>query len=369
MEIPAWIEFKKGVVEEIVEFISQGTIIVKLNIHHSCKLAVLYSQLTGPVKPGDIVLVNTTACSLGLGSGGYHFVMSNLSLDKNIFLANGHGMKLKYTPIQMQTLYSEEKDSPHHTYYNSPIDFSGKLVYIGELHSMLAPLCAYLKFVSDSNIRIAYIMTDHGALPIKFSKTVTKLKKNNLLDATITIGNAFGGDYECVNIYSGLKAALNIANCQITIISMGPGILGTETTFGFSGLELGLYVNLIAGLGGNVLYIPRIGFFDNRRRHQGISHHSLTVLKHIIQYPLPLVLPLMGITQHNKIMSQLIQEGLTHKHRIVFLKGTGMKEALTHYHLHPTTMGRGIDQEPYFFYTLNAIGLYGLRKICKNKKG
>lgn len=369
METQAWIELKRGVVREILESHENGSAIVRLDISHPCKLAVVYAPLIGRVEAGDEVLVNTTACTLGLGTGGYHFVVCKLNVEDNAFSSKGHGMKLKYTPLQMQVLLSEEEGSGYHAHYNLPVDFRGKLVYIGELHSMLGPLCAYLKFFSEGQVSIAYVMTDHGALPLSFSKSVGMLKKKGLLDVTVTTGNAFGGDYECVNIYTALKAALNVANCDVAIVAMGPGILGTGTAFGFSGLELGLYVNLVVASGGKALYIPRLGFSDARERHIGISHHSITVLKHIVRYPMPLVLPLMDKPKMKKVMEQLKSNRLLSRYRPIFLSGGDIRKALTHYGLVPTTMGRGIEQEPYFFYALGAAGCYGLTRVLRLGRG
>lgn len=361
MQIPAWIEFKKGKVEQIVEKISEETEVLRLTVDHPCKLAVLYTPLTGPVNIGDTVLLNTTASSLGLGTGGYHFVICNLNQAGVYFKSRGHGMKLKYTPFQMQRLLSEEQQSPYHNHYDHPVDFHNKMVYIGELHSMLMPLCAYFKYYCGPGIRIAYIMTDHGALPIGFSKNVAVLKDIGLLDVTITTGNAFGGEHECINIYTSLRTALNIENCHIAVVTMGPGILGTGTVYGFSGLELGLYANLIAGSGGSIVYIPRLGFNDIRQRHIGISHHSVTVLRDIVQYSLPLILPFMDRQKRNKVIEQLKENGLSSKHRIVFMEGREIEQALYHYDLHPTTMGRGLEEEPQFFYAIGATGRYGLK--------
>ena len=38
-------------------------------------VAICYPDLTGPVAPGDWVILNTNAVQLELGTGGYHFVM------------------------------------------------------------------------------------------------------------------------------------------------------------------------------------------------------------------------------------------------------------------------------------------------------
>ena len=40
--------------------------------------ALVLEKVVGTVKPGDTVIANTTAVVLGLGSGGFHFVLWNL---------------------------------------------------------------------------------------------------------------------------------------------------------------------------------------------------------------------------------------------------------------------------------------------------
>jgi hypothetical protein len=53
-------------------------------------------------------------------------------------------------------------------------------------------------------------MTDEGALPAMFSNSLYELK--NLVDRLYcyTCGQAFGGDYEAVNIFSALITAKEI---------------------------------------------------------------------------------------------------------------------------------------------------------------
>ena len=57
-------------------------------------------------------------------------------------------------------------------------------------------------------------MTDAAALPLAFSRLVRELTAAELLDATITAGQAFGGDYECVTVASVLLAARWIAGAD-----------------------------------------------------------------------------------------------------------------------------------------------------------
>ena len=63
---------------------------------------------------------------------------------------------------------------------------------------------------------------------------------------------------------------------------MGPGIAGTGTKYGFTGIEQGPILDAVHKLGGLPIAIPRISFADQRERHKGISHHSITVFKEIV---------------------------------------------------------------------------------------
>ena len=154
-------------------------------------------------------------------------------------------------------------------------------VVVGTLHSMLTPFVASYKR-HNPNKKLVYIMTDGAALPIYLSKNVQNLKEKNLIDNTITIGNAFGGDYECINIYTALITAKEILNADAVFVSMGPGIAGTGTKYGFTGIEQGPILDAVKKLGGMPIAIPRISFADKRDRHNGISHHSMTVFKEIV---------------------------------------------------------------------------------------
>ena len=73
--------------------------------------ALNYELLTGPVSPGDLLLLNTTALFLSLGSGGYHFVEFNFSRPPPRFHGRGHIMKLCYTPWQIRVLSCEEREA------------------------------------------------------------------------------------------------------------------------------------------------------------------------------------------------------------------------------------------------------------------
>ena len=58
--------------------------------------------------------MNTTATELSLGTGGFDFVVLNLSSNNNTLNGEGHIMKLRYTPFQFKTLSVEEQQSQYH---------------------------------------------------------------------------------------------------------------------------------------------------------------------------------------------------------------------------------------------------------------
>jgi hypothetical protein len=70
-------------------------------------------------------------------------------------------------------------------------------------------------------------MTDGGALPIAFSRSVAGLCGAGWLAATVTVGQAFGGDLEAVNLHTGLLAAAHVLHADVAIVAQGPGNLGT----------------------------------------------------------------------------------------------------------------------------------------------
>lgn len=322
--------------------------------------AVNYKKLTGDVSIGDRVVLNTTAVELSLGTGGEHFVISNIDNEKQSLSGEGHIMKLRYTPMQVKCLSCEEQDSPHHQTIKNFESLKESKFIVATLHSMLAPIASYIK-KRDPSKKINYIMTDAGALPIAFSKTVSSLKEKGIIDNTITVGQSFGGDYEAINIYTGLILASELLKSDITIVAMGPGIAGTGTKYGFSGIEQASISDAILNLGGRSILVPRVSFADKRDRHRGISHHSLTVFGELTNKPAELVFPSLGGSQEETIVNQISDAELEKKHSIHFKDGDGMLESLDHYGLTVKTMGRGYDEDEEFFKTLAAVGEYALR--------
>lgn len=358
------IRVRKGRVSELTRQ-RDGLQEVTVEVDGAIEKAVNYPFLTGPVKEGDMVILNTTALRLKLGTGGFHFIIFNYSNTCLDPLTQGHIMKLRYTPFQIKCLCAEERNSPLGERIRETEDLKDMPVIICSLHSMLAPACAAIKAVKTNSPsrKIAYIMTDGGALPIYLSNLVPLLKDRGLIDVTITIGHAFGGDFEAVNIYSGLICA-RAWGADVAIVAMGPGITGTGTRFGHTGLEQGEIINAVSVLKGQPIAIPRISFADPRERHWGLSHHTKTALSVIAGNRAFIVIPsdMEGEKQH-VIARQLTDSGISVKHTIIYRDGTPGLNLLKTMDIDVCTMGRGIGEDWEYFLSCSAAGGFAIELI------
>jgi len=305
--------------------------------------AVNYPALTGPAFVGDEVMLNTTAQTLKLGTGGYDFVSANLSraLPKPMVSEAGHIIKGRYLPCQQAVLTLEEQEQYGDIWER---DLGGFPVLVGQLHSQIAPAAAGLCLAGKR--KVAYVMTDAGALPLAFSRLVRDLKAAGLLHATITCGQAFGGDCETVTLHSALLAAKHILGCDTAIVCQGPGNAGTGTKYGFSGIEQAQNLDIVKALGGNSVAIVRMSSTDKRERHQGISHHTRTALD--LAYSRCIV-PLPTGSDES-----LLPPG----HSVLFIEGAqSALDLLAMRQVAVTSMGRTPAQDPDFFLAAAAAGL------------
>ncbi|MBZ2173768.1 DUF3866 family protein [Schnuerera sp. xch1] len=355
------LSYRKARVVEI-EKEEQNISWVKVETDKNISKAINYNDITGTINVDDVVIVNTTAVELSLGTGGFHFVIHNYSNEYKKLEGKGHIMKLRYTPLQIKCLAAEEEDSKYFQFFKNFTSLDNHICIIGTLHSMLAPIVSSLKWF-DKNINVNYIMTDGGSLPLHFSNTVRTLKEKKLLNNTISIGHAFGGDLECTNIYTGLIAAKEILKGNVTVITMGPGIVGTGTKYGFSGIEQGQIVDAVNTLGGNPIIVPRISFKDPRERHIGISHHTRTVLSEIAQTAGKVIIPTLEEDKLNIIKKQIQKLKIHKKHQIIYEKGDNIIDAMNHFNLKVTTMGRNYEKDKEFFLTLGAVGSYVIKEL------
>ncbi len=250
-----------------------------------------YPHLIGEPRVGDRILLNVTAQALGLGTGGYALAVALPDrLPPDPPPGPGHLVKARYTPLQTIVLGVEEPDSPHHEVLENADDLDGMPVITADLHSALPAICAAIQY-DRPGTRIAYVMTDGGALPLWFSRTVAGLRAADWLCGSVTVGQAFGGDLEAVTVHTGLLAAKLVLGADVAIVSQGPGNLGTGTKWGFSGVACGEAVNAAATLGGRPIGVLRVSEADPRERHRGLSHHSVTAYGRVALAPAELALP------------------------------------------------------------------------------
>lgn len=350
------IRLKSGIVSEIVY---DDNDVQELSILTDGKnlSAINYIVFTGRAQVGDEVIMNTTATFLGLGTGGFDFVVCNKNRDNDYVSAGpGHIMKLRYTPLQHSVLSVEEENSPYRGAITDFDNLGGTYVMICPLHSIMAIAAVSLKYLADINI--SYVMTDAGSLPVSFSKTVRELKGKGVIDAAVTVGQAFGGDFEAVNIYTGLITAKEICKADVILVSMGPGITGTGTKYGFSGADEGHIIDAVNDFKGNPVYVPRISFADARERHRCISHHSMTVLKELCHTKCDIILPYMDLSSRELLERQIRDLKSTGRYDFHVEDGGYVRQAMMKYGLNIRTMGRVYDDDPYFYETCAAAARF-----------
>jgi hypothetical protein len=345
---------KIGVVEEILSS-REGIDKIAVRIDGKKFKAYNYTNLTGGISVEDEVVLNTTSVELGLGTGGYHFVIANLNNKESDLCSEGKIMKLRYTPFQVAVNSVEDHESKYHQVIENFKSLNNLPVVVGTLHSMLAPFAASYKRCNPDK-KLVYIMTDGAALPMYFSETVSELKEKGLISNTITIGNAFGGDYECINIYTALITASEILKADAVFVSMGPGIAGTGTKYGFSGIEQGQILDAVSKLGGVPIAVPRISFADKRERHQGISHHTITVLDEIVSVSVEVPVPIYETSKLEIINNQL--EHIACNHSVSYIGNINTKDDLDYFGLKVSSMGRSFEEDEEFFKASSACAYF-----------
>ncbi len=310
--------------------------------------ALAYPALVGEPVAGDRVLLNTTALDLGLGTGGYALVVARPDRLPSPDTGPGHLIKARYTPLQTVVLGADEPDSPWHRLLADADDLSGLPVVVADLHSALPAIVAGVRTVAPT-ARVAYVMTDGGALPLGFSRTVAGLRETDWLVGTVTAQQAYGGDLEAVTLHSGLLAARLALRADVVVVTQGPGNLGTGTRFGFSGVAAGEAINATAILGGRPVATLRISTADARPRHRGISHHSLTAYGRVALSPADVAVPdLPGIPEAAGVLCP--------PHRLVRVALDGLEAALRAAPVELHTMGRDYDGDPQYFLAAAAGG-------------
>jgi hypothetical protein len=325
--------------------------------------AIAYPDLCGTVEPGDPVILNSTAVELDLGTGGFHLVVAVEGREVHGD-APGRVMKARYTPVQTAVSTVEET---HADALEGSAGLRQTPVVCAPLHSMIAPIAAGAKRAADA--RVVYVMTDGAALAGGFSRLVPELRTVGLIDGWVTCGQAFGGELEAVTIWTALLAAVELLAAEVVVVADGPGNLGTETTWGVSALASGHALLAARALDGRPVPALRVSFADERARHRGVSHHSLTILAEVCVVDVNVPVPtLPDAAERDAVWTALRERRLEERHHLVEVDGSPAIDELRARGVDVRTMGRGIDDDPAFFLAAGAAGVLGGRMAAENRR-
>ncbi len=352
--------------------------------------ALAYPPLVGTPRPGEPVLLNVSALARGLGTGGYALVVAPGSaehLPADPEAGPGHLVKARYTPLQAMVLGVDDQESPHHEALRDADDLAGMPVVVADLHSALPAVVAGARHAAalagHAAPRVVYVMTDGGALPAWFSRTVAGMRDAGWLTACVTAGQAFGGDLEAVTVHTALLAARHVLDADLVVVAQGPGNLGTGTRWGFSGVAAGEAVNAAAVLGGRPVASLRVSGADPRERHLGVSHHSLTAYGRVAlapaDVPVPVFDPALDGAVPDVVVPDAVEQPAEHlaalgrrverqaltlaaptgRHRLVPVPaGADLLVALGGTPVRLSTMGRGLAQDPAAFLAAAVAGVH-----------
>ncbi len=357
------IRIRRGVVRAVTAT-RLGAQELEVEVDGTSAPAVSYPDLCGEVRPGDPVLLNTTALELGLGTGGVHLVIAVEGREPTAQAPSGHVMKARYTPLQTAVSSVEET---HADQLEASEGLGQTPVVCAPLHSMLAPIAAGAKRAADA--RVVYVMTDGAALAGGFSRLVDQMRTVGLIDGWITCGQSFGGELEAVTLWTGLLAAKEILDAEVIVVADGPGNLGTETTWGVSALGSGHALMAAATLQGRPIPALRVSFADERERHRGVSHHSLTILADVCKIDVNVPVPVLeDEAQRSAVWDALRSRQLEEIHHLVEVDGAPAVQELRARGIDVRTMGRGIEDDPAFFLAAGAAGVLAGRMAAENRR-
>ncbi|MGH2912752.1 MAG: DUF3866 family protein [Solirubrobacteraceae bacterium] len=250
--------------------------------------------LLGASIVGDELIVNVQARDLGLGSGGFDVVHVNLTRGLAAEgTPNAHVMKLNYTSLQHAVIPVEDTETgtpANGTPIGGELDLPLEPpVGVLALHGQLAAVAwAFAQVQPD--LKLGFVQTPGGALPGGHSRIVQALRERGLLAGHLTAGGAYGGEGEAVSTAGALHHGLRTLGWDAALCGPGPGIVGCGSPLGHGGMHALDSAHTALALGAPTLLVARMSSTDQRERHRGISHHTLTVLDLLLE-PVTVALP------------------------------------------------------------------------------
>jgi hypothetical protein len=245
------------------------------------RAAIADVTLVGRSEVGDELIVNVEALDLELGSGGFDIVHVNVTRGlSGAGVKGANAMKLNYTSLQHAVAPVEDE------WLRLPVE---RPVAVLALHGQLAAV-AWAFAQGAPGRRLGYVQTEGGALPGGHSRTVRALRSRGLLAGHLTAGAAFGGEGEAITTAGALHHGLRTLGWNAAVCGPGPGIVGSGSPLGHGGMSALDSAHASLALGCSTLLVARMSSGDDRVRHRGISHHTLTVLDLLLE-PVTVALP------------------------------------------------------------------------------
>ena len=188
--------------------------------------------------------------------------------------------------------------------------------------------------------RVAYVQLGGGALPVSLSDTLRLLKARRLLETAIAVSPCLDGDVQCVTVGVGAARGRRREGFDVVVCGIGPGIVGTGSTFGHGGLAVADAANVAAALGGAPIVALRVSYGDpasaiaaSRTTRARRSRSSLGT--RTVAWP-------HGLDRADELATSS---------RSTSTAGERRAPGLPLYH-----MGRGPDDDPWFFAAAFAAG-------------
>jgi hypothetical protein len=249
-------------------------------------------------------------------------------------------MKLNYTSLQHVVAPVEDEQLQ--------LPLRGPVAVLA-LHGQLAAVTwAFARAAPGA--KLGYVQTEGGALPGSHSQTVGILRERGLLAGHLTAGAAFGGDAEAITTAGALHHGLRALGWDAAVCAPGPGIVGSSSSLGHGGMHALDSAHVALALGCRTLIVARMSSGDERARHRGISHHTLTVLDLLLE-PVTVALP-AGARSSLAPDAERPARITRHDWRTACVDLPGFAAS----GLPAATMGRGLTGDPWFFAAALAGG-------------
>jgi len=137
------------------------------------------------------------------------------------------------------------------------------------------------------------------------------------------------------------------------VVAMGPGIVGTGSRWGFTGIEVASVLDAVAAVGGRPIATLRASSVDPRARHRGLSHHTTTTLADAVRSRVTVALPLDSSAV---LAPELDAAGIAGRHDVRVVAAPDPVALFDAAGLRVTTMGRRAADDRLPFECAAAAG-------------